>query len=469
MDPSGTARAGLRRALALWLPLVLAAFAWLGWKWIGSSPRPSPALEPARAAAPAPRAQPRAEPLEVPEGQAGSERSAGSGEPPARATSPDSAARQAYLRAAFPPNQYRGMVLDEELHLPLPNVVLVFEADPSREIHRTRSDERGQFRTPQLAEEPRWLRAEPPEGFLDDGKRIDLQGKRGDILVPLQRDPNTIAGAIRGELLREAGPWTEETLPKPGSVLLDLVPLSGPKWSRRAQITSERDERGVFHVQFEFPGLPRGEYELTLSSLSAWRWQPTSLRIRPPAEGLSFVRYDLDRVSELVFHVTDRASGEAIEAFSVRSLQLTPSQESGVFLHTGPLETAAVPDEMRFQWSLWAEGYRPAFGDESSFVRRGGQRVAEVALERGWATKVLVLKRDPAAQPAARAEVELDGVSQGFTGEDGMLALAAEKQPARLSVKLAGWRMANDPLQDFNGKSAAQRGQVTIVMLEREK
>jgi hypothetical protein len=36
-------------------------------------------------------------------------------------------------------------------------------------------------------------------------------------------------------------------------------------------------------------------------------------------------------------------------------------------------------------------------------------------------------------------------------------------------VKLPGWRMTNDPLQSYSGKNAAQRGQVTIVMLEKEK
>ncbi len=280
-----------------------------------------------------------------------------------------------------------------------------------------------------------------------------------------------LAGAICGELLREGGPWTEATLPKPGSVMLDLVSTSGPLVSRRAQLASEPDGRGGFRLRFEFADLPRGEYELTLSSLAAWRWNPTWLRASPPVDNLTFLRYDLDRCSRLVFQVTDRANGTALEHFDVRALQLTPSQDrdSGVFLHTGPLESEAVPDEMRFQWSLWAEGYRPVFGDESSFVRRDGARVAEVALERGWATMVLALRRDPKAKPAAQTEVWLDGRFQGRTSVDGMLAIRADGPPKQLEARLAGWHMSNDPLQPYNGRSAAQRGQVTIVMLERDR
>ncbi len=301
------------------------------------------------------------------------------------------------------------------------------------------------------------------EAFAQADHRGD--GPPGRVLEADVEEP--LAGAIRGELLREGGPWTEATLPKPGSVLLDLVPSAGPKHSRRAQLASEPDGRGGLRLRFEFASLPRGEYELTLSSLSTWRWNPTSLRVSPPIDNITFLRYDLDRCSPLVFRVTDRSSGAPIEHFDLRALRLTPSQDNGVFLHTGPLETAAVPDDLRFQWSLWAEGYRPVFGDENSFERRNGARVAEIALDRGWATKALVLMRDPSLKPALRVEVLCDGRSIGFTGEDGMLALAAEKPPERIEVRLPGWKMLNDPLQPYEGRSAAQRGQVTIVMLEK--
>lgn len=367
------------------------------------------------------------------------------------------------------PWSYRGFALDLDLDQPLAGAELRFESDPAlgpvRELFRCESDAQGRFRTQLLAEEPRWMRVGPPAGFLVDEERVDLRERRGEILVPLHRDPATLAGAIRGELLRESGPWTEETLPKAGTLMLDLVPTSGAKWSRRAEIVSEADGHGHYTLRYELGRLPRGEYELTLSSLGAFRWSPVALRVTPPAEHVNFLCYDLDRTTKLVFHVTDRESGAEIERFEVRQIQLTPSAENGVFLQTGPLATAAVPLDARLCWSLTAEGYQPAFGDESAFVRRGAESVAEVALERGWATEVLVLLADPAAKPAANAEVFVDGRSQGFTGEAGMLVLRAREAPQRIEVRYAGWKMQNDPLQAYNGKSAAQRGQVTVVRM----
>ncbi len=476
VNPPGSPRSGARRVLLAVVPLVLALAGLLGWRLLVHANRtPEPPAPERDAERPRPEAA-RAATLEAAGADVAREprterSSAAATHAPASAPVAKPAAGLA--ARANGPWSYRGYVLDIDLDQPLPGATLVFESDaalgPVRELFRAESDAQGRFRTQVLDHEPRWMRVEPPEGFLADEARVDLAERRGEILVPLHRDPRTLAGAIRGELLREGGAWTEETLPRPGTVMIDLVPVGGAKWSRRAELVSEADDQGRTRLRFEFGSLPHGEYELTLSSLGAFRWSPVAQRVTPPAEGITFLRYDLDRSTSIAFHVVDRESGAEIEHFEVRQLQLTPSQDNGVFLQTGPLERSAVPLDARFKWSLWAEGYRPAFGDESAFLRRGDERVAEVALERGWATQVLVLARDPAPKPAVRAEVLVDGRSCGFTAEDGTLAVRAAKEPQRIEVRYAGWTMQNDPLQAYNGKSAAQRGQVTIVMLEKPK
>ena len=468
MRPAGQSSSRSRRALVVALPLFVAALCWIVWRI--ASDRGTPVeVAPARASEPHPPAHAPAAPLEIPSSERVSgERIAELPVAPLESV-PQPAPATGGSRKG--PWIYRGLVVDLDFDQPLAGATLVFEAQApaSAELFRTQSDEHGRFVTPALSAEAHGLRVEPPEGYVCDEPRSELGARRGDILVTLHRDPRTLAGAIRGELQRESGPWTAETLPKPNTVMIDLVPTDGQRWSRRAEITSEPDEHGNVRLRFEFDRLPRGEYELTLSSLAAFRWSPVSMRVSPPIENVLFVRYDLDRATALVFHVRDAQTGATIETFDVRSLQLTPLRDNGVFLHTGPFETKSVPEQARFQWSLSAEGYRPAFGDETAFVRQGGERVASVQLERGWATKVLVLLRDPAAKPAARAEVWLDGRSQGFTDENGTLVLSAPKPPEKLEVRYAGWKMSNDPLQPYNGKAAAQRGQVTIVMLEKEK
>jgi hypothetical protein len=213
--------------------------------------------------------------------------------------------------------------------------------------------------------------------------------------------------------------------------------------------------------------LPEGDYVLTLSALGSRRWAPISTHVTPPASGITFTRYDKDPLLPLEFSVTDAITGDKIESFQTRNLQLTPSEDNGCYLQTGPLDVDAFTVDGRFQWSLWADGYAPAFGDETAFLRTGEKRVADVRLWRGWSTKLLVLARDPVARQVLGACVSLDGHVVGATGVDGMLVVNAASQPTSLQVQWPGWHTVSDPLQPYAGKSAAQRGQITIVMLEK--
>ncbi len=276
-----------------------------------------------------------------------------------------------------------------------------------------------------------------------------------------------IAGSIRGLLVREGGPWTRETLPQTNTVMIDLVPNGRPRENQRANIEPRPDVNGAFTLEFEFKDLEEGEYVLTLSALGSRRWAPVSVHVTPPASGITFTRYDKDPRLPLEFDVSDATTGDKIEAFQTRNVQLTPSDDNGVFLQTGPLDVNAFTVDGRFQWSLWADGYAPAFGDETAFVRTGDKRVADVRLQRGWSTKLLVLARDPVAHQVAGARVSVDGHVVGATGVDGMLVVRAASEPTTLQVEWPGWHCVSDPLQPFAGKSAAQRGQITIVMMQK--
>lgn len=307
-----------------------------------------------------------------------------------------------------------------------------------------------------------------PESTADDREPLD-----GSVAIvapdtPAARKEQRVAGSIRGLLLREGGPWTQETLPERDTVMLDLVPQDDPSRSLRGRIEARPIAAGELELVFEFPDLVEGDYELTLSALGSWRWAPVSMRVQPPMSGIVFTRYDKDPKLRLEFEVADALTSERVEAFQTRHVQLTPSDDNGVFLHTGPLDVDSFPIDGRFSWSLWANGYAPAFGDDTAFVRRGDRRVAHVQLERGWSTLLLVLARDPQARQVRGASVLVDGRVVGVTRADGMLVVRAGATPESLAVEWPGWRMTSDPLEPYLGKSAAQRGQVTIVMLERD-
>lgn len=276
-----------------------------------------------------------------------------------------------------------------------------------------------------------------------------------------------IAGSIRGSFMREGGPWTEENLPAEGTVILDLASIEHPTVpSVRARTSRTSGANGGIDWTFEFAEVPAGDYLLTLSALGTRRWSPTSLRVRPPLDGAVFTRFDRDPTERLAFEVFDAADGTQLTNFDARHIQVTPSDDNGVFLHTGPLDLSAFPLDARFQWSLRVEGYATAFGDDGAFVRKGERRIASVRLVRGWSTKIFVLTRDPTARPARAAEVLVDGVRAGFTGSDGMLIVSGATEPAAIDVKLAGF-VRREGAASSGAYSARQRGGVMVVMLDR--
>lgn len=278
-----------------------------------------------------------------------------------------------------------------------------------------------------------------------------------------------IAGKIRGSFVREGGPWTPDTVPAENAVILDLSSIEQPtEPSVRAESYRVADETGAIMWTFEFADVLAGEYLLTLSALGARRWSPTSLRVRAPLDGVVFTRFDKDPAIALAFEVVDAHDGTPLPQFDARHIQVTPSAENGVFLHTGPLDLAAFPLDARFDWSLRVESYATAFGNETAFERRGERKVAVVKLARGWSNQVFVLTRDPTAVPARGAEISLDGLRAGFTNAHGMLVVSAASEPREIDAKLAGF-VRRERADSSGAYTARQRGGVTVVMLDRAR
>jgi hypothetical protein len=355
---------------------------------------------------------------------------------------------------------------------PIPGVRLRFSCN-GRVVHTVEVGRDGRFDARFVAQGPCALAIESPQGWEPSSPPVELDDAtlRGERELPLcfARRPLASAGAVRGFLASESGAWSPESLPKTGAVLLDLVAVDDPFLQLRAEIAHGTDAHGAPTVEFAFPEVPAGEYELTLSALDSFRWHPRTLRVVPPAEGLSFLRYDRERALPLSFRVLDAKTREPITDFEVRRLQVTSSTDNGVFLHTGPIALGTFAVDGPFQWSLWADGHAPAFGDETCFVEKDGARVAEVLLQRGWSTKVFALARDPTARALAKAEVYVDGRFAGRTGDDGMVVVAATEPPKKLEVRAGGFALRGDPLQGHGGRRAEQRGHVTLAFLERER
>jgi hypothetical protein len=121
--------------------------------------------------------------------------------------------------------------------------------------------------------------------------------------------------------------------------MLDLVSTRDHRANWRGEIATEPLPTGGYRLTFAFEKLPSASTSSRCPRSASYRWAPVSVHVRPPLEGVTFTRFDLDTKLALGFNVFDAATGARIESFQTRHLQLTPSADNGVFLHTGPIWT----------------------------------------------------------------------------------------------------------------------------------
>lgn len=386
-----------------------------------------------------------------------------------RGTAPDPVVASDERESAESAFVVTGLVTDEESGAPVKDATLV-AVGGATPLPVATTDEDGRFRLAVRDVASTHVVVQPPEGFNVREPTHMLPpivpGGSATLDFKLILWPPPIAGDIRGVLQSEGGAWSADELPSPGAVLLDLVSTRPPRIQRRSVPRAEEDGAGGHWLSFAFENVPRGEYELTLSSLDNYRWHPQSVFVSPPADGLAFLRYDLDATLPLTFHVYERTTGEPIEDYEVRHIKLTVSDDNGVLLHTGPLDPDAFPLDAEFTWSVWAPGLAPVFGNERSFELDEGQRVAEVRLSEGWGGRFLVMGGRGTKYPLSGATILLDGEVIGSSRDDGTLDTFREEPPKKIEVRYLDWKLKRDPLKPFNGLTQEGRGMVIPVELE---
>lgn len=390
----------------------------------------------------------------------------GRGDDSARSAVPDALAETSPRASASNALVVTGRVSDEESGEPIEGVTLVAVGGaPPMPLAET--DAEGRYRIDVVDEASTHVVVQPPEGWNVRVPRHALPpfapGGSAELDFQLLRWPPPVAGDIRGLLQSEGGSWTADQLPARGTIVLDLVSTQPPRIQRRATIEAQTDGADGHWLSFAFADVPRGEYELTLSTLDDYRWHPTSVFVSPPADNVAFLRYDLDRTLPLDFLVYERTTGEPVEDYEVRHIKVTVSDDNGVFLHTGPLDREAFPMDAEFEWSLWADGLAPVFGDERSFELDEGRRVADVRLSPGWGARFLVLGGEGTKRPLRGATVYLDGELVGSTRDEGTLDVYLREPPEKVEVRYLDWELERDPLVPLRGRTAEGRGMVIVA------
>lgn len=295
--------------------------------------------------------------------------------------------------------------------------------------------------------------AAPSEG--EDSVEIPLE-------PPLEWE---LAGPVKGLLTSESGVFTGDADALVRGLTIDLVSKSNPRVETRATLTPILNEEGALTaIAFETEDLPAVTFEVTLSSLDHRRWAPTSQDVMPPASGVSFLCYDGDQAVPLAFVVTDADTGDPVEGWSASQFRASSSDENGVLLHAGPLAMDAFPLNGRLQWALEADGYAAAYGDERAFALdpETGKWTAHVALRKGFATRLVVLGKNPDRVLASGADVYTDGTHAGRTDTQGVLVLAGSKTPERIRIRWGDQALEGD----FTDVCLRRRSHLYVALLE---
>ena len=291
--------------------------------------------------------------------------------------------------------------------------------------------------------------------------------------------PPPVAGDVTGTLVSETGGWPgARFFDEPNTLILELVTHADwsprahedppPRVERRATLEPLALEDGSRVLAFKFEDVPEGAYELTLSALDSYSWSATSLFVEPPMNRIELVRFDASDTSTLGFRVVDAATNEPIEDFEAWKIEQSISATNGVFMHAGPFPTEAIPLSGPLRWSLHAEGYAPAFGDERAFdtEEEGGRIVATVRLVRGWGACLCVMGPQPSVSPMRDVQVAFGGTWQrGRTDDAGLLVVYADEMPTEVEFDVRGWKIQRGSLLPVESSSARRRGFVAPFVL----
>jgi len=267
----------------------------------------------------------------------------------------------------------------------------------------------------------------------------------------------SIAGAVEGLLTSRSGRYRGSGIVVLASTGIDeRLFFAAVKWQ-------ERDGRQV--CAFSFEEVPGGRYSLQFVACDdQLPWQPGEMEIDAPQADLRLECQDEVETTAFAVHAMDARTGEALARFTivhefdggpevvledVRPVRSVSPDEADFewrlrfagmtwAVRSGPAQIPRAPRGRALRWGLFAEGYAPAFGDQTAFIEGDGRRTARVVLERGWGCRLRVVADDPARFPLGGVELWADGRAVAESTADGRLECRLETAPRALELRRAG-------------------------------
>jgi hypothetical protein len=273
----------------------------------------------------------------------------------------------------------------------------------------------------------RWRDLEAPVVLTAGERRVET----------LTLAPAPSAGSIRGLVTSDTGLYDAR-------LSFRLVPRDDGQGARplTAKVAWETDA-GARTGSFRFDDLPPGRWRLNVVEDDWYEWEPRSMEVEAPLDGLHFRVHDAVPVCDLRFEPQEAWGGSFGEPYEVR---IASGGEVRAFdWKGGTTVVTAFPVDKALRWRVDARGRASAFGDWSDLaplLAADGreQRGARPHLAKGWAQLYRVVRSDnKKAAPDVLALV--DGREAGRTDASGRIELRAPSTPQSVTFRFKDWRL----------------------------
>jgi hypothetical protein len=301
------------------------------------------------------------------------------------------------------------------------------------------------------------------DGIYPQSVIVDvIEGRTVDVQISLEP---TDTGTVHGSLVSTYGAnWREPPL-----VCLTRVGGGRELCSRCTLVEPPKDlgdktGRSVL-ASFDIRGVPFGEYTVTVvlpttQARSQYVWNPTSVDLRSAATSVA-VEFRMAKFEfGGRFEVFDADNGQPIVKFDVLDYTDTrvhspqPGKSYGLQLTvlsvqrgmTSEKPSIEIDEHAPLRWMVVADGYQPAWGDETAFEwgsDGGPPKPCVVRLHPGWGAMVYAFREDESDlfEPLRGVSVIGDGKDLGVTDIDGLVGVSAPRQPKCVTFERFGYHV----------------------------
>lgn len=246
-------------------------------------------------------------------------------------------------------------------------------------------------------------------------------------------------GSLSGRITSATGQFHER-------VILFLEGLDDQDvWRRADPEWTQEGERYV--ADYSFDELGNGSYTLSCCTIEAVSIEARVRTLSPPNDAVSFHIDDDRPLSDLEFRVVDHRTGEPLDAYQVHFQQVGNVELLDAGTSADPW-SKRVSRDVRFTWRVFAPGYESASGDQSAF---SSQAPLEVRMSAGFSA-IVNLNSIESMRSLSGVEIFADGVSVGWSDEDGFVYVNLDERPDRITLDPTLWTVfTNDTfVSDFD-------------------